>query len=177
MHPEVRKSLAVVFAIMIVVFGGMAVYYSGIKVDALVAVFLGIAFGSIAPTIFWGFRKEKSPRKENESDQEKPLSSERSEGTLSMPLSGFELITDKITYNVGDTIRATVKVLSLALGTTTVRLIAPSGQQPISKNTGFHLSGTFNFELAVVEQSWEKGVWRVIAQQGTMSAEQKIEIL
>lgn len=107
--------------------------------------------------------------------QSKPEHSGASSVTFT--LSGFELVTDRLAYKVGDTIRASVKVLSLTLGTTTVRLIAPSGRQLVSKDTGFHLSGTFNFDLADVEQSWEKGIWRVTAQQGSMFAEQKIEIL
>ena len=111
---------------------------------------------------------------EREIKEERP---EHRVGTLSIPLGGFELTTDKLAYKVGDTIRASVRVLSLTLGTTTVRLIAPSERQLAIKTTGFHLSGTFDFDLGIVEQSWEKGSWRVIAQQGEMSREQKIEIL
>lgn len=125
---------------------------------------------------------ELQPINLNEKEQserldEKEARSEHSVGTLSVPFfNGFELTQDKLTYKVGDTIRASVRVVSLTPGATTVRLISPSEEQLAIKSTTFHLSGTFNFELAVVEQSWERGVWKIIARQGTMLAEQEIKI-
>lgn len=107
-------------------------------------------------------------------EKDKP---ESSGSVVHISLGEFTLITDKLAYKVGDTIHATVKVLSLGLGTTTVRLISPSKEQISFKTATSHFSTTSTFDLEVVRASWEKGTYRVIAQRGETSAEQKIEIL
>lgn len=119
-------------------------------------------------------------RKANEQAQasgEKKDQPESSGFVVPFSLSGLELTTDKLTYTVGDTIRASVRVLSLTLGATTIRLISPSEKQLAIKRTGFHLSSDLDFDLGVVEPSWEKGVWRITAERGAMVTERTIKIL
>jgi hypothetical protein len=154
-----------------------------VTIIQLTLIGIGVVLGGL---LLWNTLRGRvalTPKKSAESDLEKTAlqvdKPEQSVGSLSvpLPLSGFELITDKLTYNVGDTIQVSLRVLSLILGATTIRLISPSGRQLAITTTKFHLSATYNFDLAVVEQSWEKGAWKITAQRGTMFAEQNIEIL